>query len=166
MWDGHEPMATNEIQRLLLQNAAFTPPLRIVSAIPEKIRTLRVPSVPHSIAVFWQDRFLQWARREDLAYPQHAELGWQQIDSLSDSQWRELVAAFERGLTEAADIAGQPQLAERYSTPKEPSSDTGSLTLGGGEKLFQCPDTVVIGSFQVQNNGQHSVFVKPFDATR
>src|ERR1700687_2691257 len=92
MSDGHEPMATNEIQRLLLQNAAFTPPLRIVSAIPEKIRTLRVPSVPHSIAeelwhvVFWQDRFLQWARREDLAYPQHAELGWQQIDSLSDSQ--------------------------------------------------------------------------------
>jgi uncharacterized damage-inducible protein DinB len=135
MWDGHEPMATNEIQRLLLQNAAFTPPLRIVSAIPEKIRTLRVPSVPHSIAeelwhvVFWQDRFLQWARREDLAYPQHAELGWQQIDSLSDSQWRELVAAFERGLTEAADIAGQPQLAERYSTLKEPGSDTGSLTL-------------------------------------
>lgn len=88
MWDGHEPMATNEIQRLLLQNAAFTPPLRIVSAIPGKIRTLRVPSVPHSIAeelwhvVFWQDRFLQWARRENLAYPQHAELGWQQIDSL------------------------------------------------------------------------------------
>jgi hypothetical protein len=88
---GMKPMATNEIQRLLLQSAALTPPLRIVSAISEKIRTLRVPKVPHSIAeelwhiVFWQDRFLQWARREDLAYPQHAELGWRQIDSLSDS---------------------------------------------------------------------------------
>jgi len=54
-----------------------------------------------------------------LAYPQHAELGWRQIDSLSGSQWRELVAAFGRGLTEAADIAGQPQLAERYSTKKQ-----------------------------------------------
>ena len=30
---------------------------------------------------------------------------------------------------EAADIAGQPQLAERYSTLQEPGSDTGSLTL-------------------------------------
>ena len=115
-------MATNEIQRLLVQNAAFTPPLRIVSAIPEKIRTLRVPRVPHSIAeelwhvVFWQDRFLQWARREDLAYPQHAQRGWQRLDSLSDSQWQELVAAFETGLTEAAAITGQTRLAERYST--------------------------------------------------
>jgi uncharacterized damage-inducible protein DinB len=127
-------MATNEIQRLLLQNAAFTPPFRIVSAIPEKIRTLRIPSVPHSIAeelwhvVFWQDHFLRWARREDLVYPQHAKLGWRRLDSLSDSQWQELVAAFESGLT-AAEIAGQPQLAERYSTLEEPGSDTGPLTL-------------------------------------
>jgi uncharacterized damage-inducible protein DinB len=135
MWYEHEAMATNEIQRLLLQNAAFTPPFRIVSAIPEKIRTLRVPSVPHSIAeelwhvVFWQDHFLRWARREDLAYPHHAELGWRRLDCLSDSQWQELVAAFESGLTEAADIAGHPQLAERYSTLEEPGSGSGPLSL-------------------------------------
>jgi uncharacterized damage-inducible protein DinB len=132
---GDELMATNEIQRLLLQNAAFTPPFRIVSIIPEKIRTLRIPNVPHSIAeelwhvIFWQDHFLRWARREDLAYPQHAELGWRRLDFLSDSQWQELIAAFESGLSEAADIAGQPQLAERYSTLEEPSSGTGPLTL-------------------------------------
>lgn len=43
-------MAINEFQRLLLQNAAFTPPCQIVSAIPENARTLRIPNVPHSIA--------------------------------------------------------------------------------------------------------------------
>lgn len=127
--------ATNEFQRLLLQNAAFTPPCHIVSAIPENARTLRIPNVPHSIAeelwhiVFWQDHFLRCARREDLAYPQHAKLGWRQLDSFSDSQWQELVAQFESGLTEAADIAGQTRLAESYSTLEEPGSGTGPLTL-------------------------------------
>jgi hypothetical protein len=68
-------MATNEFQRLLLQNAAFAPPCDIVSAIPEKTRTLRIPNAPHSIAeelwhiVFWQDHFLRCARREGLIYP-------------------------------------------------------------------------------------------------
>ena len=68
-------MATNEFQRLLLQNAAFTPPCHIVSAIPENTRTLRIPNVPHSIAeelshiVFWQDHFLRCARRERLGLP-------------------------------------------------------------------------------------------------
>jgi hypothetical protein len=115
-------MTTNEMQRLLLHNAAFTPPFRIVLTIPENIRTLRIPTVPHSIAeelwhiVFWEDHFLRWARREDLAYPQHAQWGWQRLDSLSDSQWQELVAAFETGLTEAAAITGQTRLAERHST--------------------------------------------------
>ena len=114
--------ATNEFQRLLLQNAAFTPPCHIVSAIPKNTRTLRIPNVPHSIAeelwhiVFWQNHFLRCARRENLAYPQHAKLGWRRLYSFSDSQWQELVAAFETALTEAAAITGQTRLAERYST--------------------------------------------------
>jgi hypothetical protein len=128
-------MATNEFQRLLFQNAAFTAPRHIVSAIPKNTRTLRIPNVPHSIAeelwhiVFWQDHFLRCARCEELAYPQHANLGWLRLDSVSDSQWQELVARFESGLTEAADIAGQTRLAERYSTLEEPGSGTGPLTL-------------------------------------
>ena len=36
---------------------------------------------------------------------------------------------FESGLAEAADIAGQTRLAERYSTLEEPGSGTGPLTL-------------------------------------
>lgn len=66
---------------------------------------------------------------EDLAYPEHAKLGWRRLDSFSDSQWQELVARFESGLAEAADIAGQTRLAERYSTLEEPGSGTGPLTL-------------------------------------
>jgi uncharacterized damage-inducible protein DinB len=61
--------------------------------------------------------------------PCRPPLGWRQLDFLSDSQWQELIAAFESGLSEAADIAGQPQLAERYSTLEEPGSGTGPLTL-------------------------------------
>src|SRR5215469_13372680 len=97
----------NELQRLLIENAAFTPPLRIVSAIPEKLRTLRIAGTPHSIAeelwhiVYWQDHFLRWARREDLRYPEHAEAGWRRLDTLSDAEWQELVSQFEAGLREA-----------------------------------------------------------------
>jgi uncharacterized damage-inducible protein DinB len=128
-------MATNELQRLLLQNAAFTPPSRIVSAIPESARTLRIPNVPHSIAeelwhiVFWQDHFLRCARQEDLAYPQRAQQGWRRLDSVSDSEWKELVARFETGLNNAADMAGEMRLAERYSSLEEPRSGNGPLTL-------------------------------------
>ncbi len=83
----HELAGMNEFQRLLLQNAAFTPPRDIVSGIPENTRTLRIPNVPHSIAeelwhiVFWQDHFLRCTRREDFLYPKHASLGWRTIDS-------------------------------------------------------------------------------------
>ena len=131
----NELMGTNEFQRLLLQNAAFAPPCHIVSGIPESTRTLRIPNVPHSIAeelwhiVFWQDHFLRCARLKEFVYPQHASLGWRRLDSVSDSQWEELVAQFESGLTEAADIAGQTRLAERYSNFEEPGSGTGRLTL-------------------------------------
>ena len=126
---------TNELQRLLLQNAAFTPPLRIVSTIPENIRTQRISTAPHSMAeelwhiVFWQDHFLRWARQEDLAYPEHSESGWRRLDSLTDQQWQQLVAEFETGLTAAAGIAGETRLTERYSTLEEPGSGTGPLTL-------------------------------------
>jgi uncharacterized damage-inducible protein DinB len=128
-------MATNEFQRLLLQNAAFTPPLRIVAGIPADVLTIHIPNVPHSIAeelwhiVYWQDHFLRWARREDLPYPQHAELGWHRIDSYTDSQWQELVARFETGLTEAVNIAGRPDLSECHSTLQEPGSEVGPLSL-------------------------------------
>jgi len=87
-------MASNEFQRLLLQNAAFTPPCHIVSAITKNTRTLPIPNVPRSIAeelwhiIFWQDHFLRCARREHLAYPQHAKLGWRRLDSLSNSHGR------------------------------------------------------------------------------
>lgn len=43
-------MAFNEIRRLLLQNAAFTPPMHIASAVPENIRTPRIATAPHCIA--------------------------------------------------------------------------------------------------------------------
>lgn len=127
--------ASTELQRLLLKNAAHAPPFHVVADIPENVRTLRTPNVPHSIAeelwhiVYWQDLFLRWARREDLAYPRHATLGWRQLDSFGDSDWQELVERFRNGLTEAADIAGQPRLAERNSTLEEPGSGTGPLTL-------------------------------------
>ena len=128
-------MAINELRRLLLHNAAFTPPLRIVSGVPENIRTLRIAGAPHCIAeelwhlVFWQDHFLRWARREHLAYPEHSHLGWRRIDSISDSSWEQILTEFAAGLAEAADIAAQTDLAEQYSRLEEPGSGTGPLTL-------------------------------------
>jgi len=82
---GHEMMATNEFQRLLLQNAAFTPPFRNRLSHSGECTHAAHPNVPHSIAeelwhiVFWQDHFLRCARQEDLAYPQHAQQGWPEL---------------------------------------------------------------------------------------
>jgi uncharacterized damage-inducible protein DinB len=128
-------MQPNELQRLLLHNAAFTPPPRILAAIPLDLRAQRPSGAPHSIVeelwhlVFWQDLFLRWARREPLPYPEHAELGWQRFDSVGDSQWQSLVSRFTAGVAEAAEIAGERQLGERYSTLEEPGAGTGPLNL-------------------------------------
>jgi uncharacterized damage-inducible protein DinB len=125
----------NELQRLLLHNAAFTPPPRIVAAVPREMRTQRPHHAPHSIVeelwhiVFWQDHFLRWARQEEVPYPRHAGLGWRHFHSLEDSEWRDLAARFEAGLAEAGKIAGQSGLGETYSTMEEPGAGTGPLTL-------------------------------------
>jgi uncharacterized damage-inducible protein DinB len=128
-------MRLNELQRLLTQNAAFTPPSRILAALPPETRTARPPGVTHSIAeelwhvVFWQNLFLRWAQRELVAYPEHAAEGWRRLETVEAADWREMVARFEAGLAEVATIAGRPDLSERYSSMEEPGAGTGPLTL-------------------------------------
>ena len=126
---------SNELQRLLLHNAAFTPPPSIVAGVPASSRTVRPGGVPHSIAeelwhvVYWQDLFLRWARSEPLAYPARAQDGWTTFDGLTDVEWDEVVRRFETGLVEAAEFAGKPDLHQRGSTLVEPDSGLGPLTL-------------------------------------
>jgi uncharacterized damage-inducible protein DinB len=125
----------NELQRLLLQNAAFTPPARILADVPAIARTARPSGAPHSIAeelwhlAYWLELFLRWARREQLPYPSQASEGWASFGALDEGGWRELVGRFETGLAAIAAIAGQADLATRYSTLEEPGSDAGPLSL-------------------------------------
>jgi uncharacterized damage-inducible protein DinB len=97
--------------------------------------TLRPGGVPHSIAeelwhiVYWQDRFLRWAQREPLPYPERAALGWRDLSAAGQPEWRELVARFHEGLAQACQIAGTPGLEQRHSTLVEPGSNTGPLSL-------------------------------------
>lgn len=111
----------NELQRLLQEDAAHTPASRILLAVPPEIRDQR-PGVPHSIAeelwhiVFWQEHFLQWAHGTLRDYPEHAELGWQRFEHVSDTEWHALVERFELGLADAAAMAGERGLADRPSS--------------------------------------------------
>ena len=124
-----------ELQRLLIENAAFTPPLRVIDAVPDAARTLRPAGAPHSIVeelwhiVYWQDRFLRWARQEHLPYPEKAGLGWRKFDVLDNSEWEDLVTRFREGLLEASGMAAQKGVANQHSTLEEPGSNTGPLTV-------------------------------------
>lgn len=134
----------SELQRLLLQNAAFTPPRRIVQDIPVTARTARPCGSSHSVAeelwhvVYWQDHFLRWAQMEPLPYPAHSAEGWRVIgakvgptseEALTDSEWDDLVARFLRGLDEAGEIAGATDLSTRDSTLEDSTSDAGFLNV-------------------------------------
>lgn len=127
--------SATELQRLLVQNAAFTPPSRIVADVPYSSRTQRTSGAPHSIAeelwhvVYWQDLFVLWARGEESSYPAHAKEGWRTFETLDDTGWSELVRRFEAGLAEAVKIAGEADLGGRSSTLEEPASGAGPLTL-------------------------------------
>lgn len=112
----------NEVQRLLQEDAAHTPATRIVLSVPPEIRDRRPARVPHSIVeelwhiVFWQEHFLRWAHGTVLGYPEHAELGWRRFANVDDAEWHRLVEKFGSGLAEAAQIAGQPGLADTASS--------------------------------------------------
>jgi uncharacterized damage-inducible protein DinB len=127
--------SANELQRLLLQNAAFTPPPRIVMGIPAAARAGRPAGVPHSIAeelwhiTYWLELFLRWARCEPLAYPSLASEGWSTIETVDEAHWNNLVERFKTGLAALAEIAGQADLATRLSTLEEPGAGTGPLSL-------------------------------------
>src|SRR5258707_8354029 len=107
----------NELQRLLLQNAAFTPPERILADVPAIARTARPSGVPHSIAeelwhmAYWLELFLRWARREQLPYPSQASEGWTSFGALDEGGGSDLVRRFENGLAAIGGIAGQADLA-------------------------------------------------------
>jgi uncharacterized damage-inducible protein DinB len=124
----------NELQRLLIENAAFTPPPRIVDSVPPAARTNRPPGMPHSIAeelwhiVFWQDHFLRWARQEQLDYPAHADSGWQSLETVDDEEWDALTRRFLLGLDQAVVLASEPGLDSRYSSLVEPNT-SGPITM-------------------------------------
>ncbi len=125
----------NELQRLLIENAAFTPPPRIVDAVPAAARTNHPAGLPHSIAeelwhiVFWQDHFLRWARQEQQEYPIYAGSGWRALDAMNDAEWRVLTKRFLLGLETAVALAAEPGLDSRHSSLIEPNTNTGPITL-------------------------------------
>ncbi len=125
-------MAVNELQRLITSNGAFTPPLRVLDAIPPEFWNSRPAGVPHSIAeelwhiVYWLDHFLSWARGEVLPYPESAEQGWRTSGATTSDEWNSLLSRFRQGLDEAFSFAaGTPiVLAGQQSTCNEPGVAT------------------------------------------
>jgi len=118
----------NELQRLIASNGAFTPPLRIMDAIPSESRGARPAGVTHSIAeelwhiVYWFDRFLAWTRRESLPYPVSADEGWRTLNVVTSEEWDFLQSRFSRDLDEAIQLAaGSPRvLLAQETTCREP----------------------------------------------
>ena len=125
----------NELQRLILHNAGFAPPVQIVAGISTRHRTARVAGAPHSIAeklwhiVYWQDLFLRWSRSEAVKYPAHALEGWREFEVLADTEWDELVRQFEAGIAEAGGLAGRTEIHPLRATLEEPEVSRSPLTL-------------------------------------
>jgi hypothetical protein len=118
----------SELQRLIRSNAAFTPPLRILAAIPSESWIARPSGVPHSIVeelwhiVYWMDHFLACAQSEPVQFPDSSEQGWKAMDSLRADELESLLIRFTIALDHASGIVSPPieVLCSRQTTFQEP----------------------------------------------
>jgi len=118
----------NELQRLIASDGAFTPPSRLLDAIPNEISAVRPAGVPHSIIeelwhiVYWLDFFRPAARCEPSSYPVSSREGWRDFDTPSGQEWDSLRTRFAAAIEETCCLAAGPieVLSRRETTLVEP----------------------------------------------
>lgn len=122
----------NELQKLISSDGAFTPPLRILDAIPHSLRTERPEFLPHSIVeelwhiIYWLDYFLARANGEFVQAPATSEEGWKKIDGLSPNEWETTVGRFRDALEAACKIAEEApeNLHRQQASGEQPGEAT------------------------------------------
>lgn len=110
----------NELQRILLGDAAAAEPARIVAGLSPAQVHHKPAGVPRSIyeelwhLAFWLEISLDWIAGRPVPYPASAADGFPTVLDMERELWPELAARFLRGLDQASAAAGD---AARLDAP-------------------------------------------------
>jgi len=101
----------NELERVLVADAAAAAPEAIVAALPEAAAHRRIEGVPRTIyeelwhIAFWQQISVDWISGIETPYPEHAPNGFPTSDDVAIESWEKLRKRFLLTLREAGDAA-------------------------------------------------------------
>lgn len=110
----------NELQRVLIGDAAAAEPEQIVADVSEELAHRKPAGAPRSLyeelwhLAFWLELSLDWIGERPTAYPGSAVDGFPTVADMERESWKDLAARVLRELQRAAQVAGD---ASRLETP-------------------------------------------------
>ncbi|HWT66945.1 MAG TPA: DinB family protein [Terracidiphilus sp.] len=126
----------NELQRVLVGDAAAAAPGQIVSGVTEEMAHRKPAGVPRSLyeelwhVTFWTEISLDWVGGVATPYPASAVDGFPTVTEMERESWAALTARFLRALERAERAAGDPALVEmRVACPSVPGAAVRTMTV-------------------------------------
>ncbi|MDR3737603.1 MAG: DinB family protein [Terracidiphilus sp.] len=126
----------NELQRLLIGDAAAAAPGQIVAGVAEEMAHRKPEGVSRSLyeelwhVVFWTELSLDWIGGVATPYPASAVDGFPTALEMERESWAELTVRFQRGLERAVLAAGDAGLLEtRVACPSMPGAASRWMTV-------------------------------------
>jgi hypothetical protein len=126
----------NELQRILVGNAAAAPPSHILEGLNEKLVHRKPAGAPHSIyeetwhIAYWLEMSLDWIGGTPTPYPSSASDGFPTVLDMENETWPALHARVLEGLEKTTAAAGETsQLNVLVHCPSQPGYAERSMTV-------------------------------------
>jgi hypothetical protein len=126
----------NELQRILVGDAAAAPPEQVVRGVTEVLAHRKPGGAPRSLyeelwhVTFWLEISLDWIGGRPTAYPASAAEGFPTVLEMERENWESLAARFLRGLERAGQAAGDTaRLETKVKCPSMPGEPMRTMTV-------------------------------------
>jgi len=126
----------NELQRVLVGDAAAAEPGQIVAGVTEELAHRKPEGAPRSLyeelwhVTFWLELSLNWIGGTATPYPASAADGFPTVQDMERESWNALTVRFQRGLERAAEAAEEGwRLEKRVACPSVPGVAERTMTV-------------------------------------
>lgn len=126
----------NELQRVLVGDAAAAAPEQIISGVTEEMAHGKPEGVPRSLyeelwhVTFWTELSLDWVGGKPTPYPASAADGFPTVMDMERESWAALTSRFLHGLERAAEAASDGwRLEKQIDCPSVPGVQVRRMTM-------------------------------------
>lgn len=126
----------SELEQLLVGQAAYAAPKRVLEGLDPKVALAKHPGAPHTIyeevwhLAFWQQISIEWARGIETPVPEHATVGFPTGAQIDGEPWDRLRQRFLEGADDAAALTKDATaLGREIRCPSPPGHPTRTMTV-------------------------------------